>query len=106
MWALTKITMKRSEFLATVGAGAVGIAGLSTLKIATGALVTKRPDVSKLAVDINSINGFAKHDSRMTVGEMLRIYHETGTLIYDSNRGLAPMIISGEAELIEFDSRA
>lgn len=74
----------------------IGIS-LVAIKTADGktpdAIKIKDHETVKLAIDFQTINGFKNNNHGMSAGEILRLYKETGMLIYDGSRGNAPMII-------------
>jgi len=90
--------MKRKDFLKNLSAGiAAGIIVPQTLK----ASPINKEDNARVAVDVNSISHF--HGA--TPLDILNLYKETGVLVYNSNNGYPPQVISGEIKVIDLKNK-
>lgn len=57
--------------------------------------------MKKLAIDVNTIIGIG---SGISAKEIMEMYRDTGTLLYDSTKGEPPLIIEGEVGLVDWNT--
>ena len=59
---------------------------------------------NKIAIDIQSISNFSFGGINISVREILDVYRKEGILLYDSTKGVAPVIIEGNIKLIDYNT--
>jgi len=93
--------MDRKGFLKMMGVGAIGSALIPTvLKAETRKDNTTAPSV---AVDVESLTNLTVGGEKLSPAEVIRIWRETGILIYNSHYGNAPIVLGENIiEVVDF----
>lgn len=91
--------MNRKDFLKKLGIG-VGVAAIIPL---APALIEHMSEETKasFAIDANSFRGITMGGRKLTPNDIINIFKETGMLIYNSNNGKAPIVLSGEIKMCD-----
>lgn len=79
--------MKRSEFLAKTAA--LAVAGYTVPQWTPKLEIAEPAKPAKVMIDLQSISQIGKD---VSAADILKMYHETGILIWDSSRGREPII--------------
>jgi hypothetical protein len=93
--------MKRSDFLKKI-ATTMGV-----VTIAPTILMAKNEPVEKgktsIAIDMKAISHLTLSGKKLTALEVIRLWKETGILIYNSEHGNCPNLFNGTIELIDMN---
>ena len=96
--------MKRDSFLKTLGIGMVGVAITPTI------LKAEKPiEIDKntsFAIDVLSIQNITGGGQKLSPADILRIWKESGILLYQSHGGRGqiynpPMVFKGELKVVD-----
>lgn len=96
--------MKRNDFFKTLGIGVVGTAITPTILKADKPIEIDKD--TSFAIDVHSISNITSGGSRISPAEVLRIWKETGILLYVSSNGRGmhynpPMVFKGELRVVD-----
>jgi hypothetical protein len=91
--------MNRSNFLKTLGVGTVGCA-LTPVLLKAEEPITADKKV-ELAIDVEALRHLSICGGRLTIADVMKVYHETGFLLYSSAYGNAPIVLKGEVKVID-----
>lgn len=102
------MTMKRDQFLKSLGLGALALAVAPTVIKAEN--TSSETEVISMAIDVDSISNFSMGGHRLSPADILQIWKETGVLLYKSHgpRGEslnAPMVFKGEIKALNIDKK-
>jgi len=91
--------MKRSDFLKRI-ATTMGVATITPM-----ALIAKNDSIEKdktsLAIDVEAISHLTVTGKKLSPAEVMRLWRETGILIYSSRFGECPYLFNGTVELVD-----
>lgn len=95
--------MERKKFLKMIGVGVVGAAFVPTiLKAEKRNNETIKPSVT---IDIATITHLSIGGNKLTAVEIIKIWRETGILLYNSHFGNPPIVFEGEIEVIDYKNK-
>ncbi len=92
--------MKRDEFLKKIAVG-MGVAVVTPTVLIAKDKPTKDKKEPSVAIDVNSITGFVMGGRKLNPSEIMRLWRQTGILVYSSNHGHPPIVLDGEIEVID-----
>jgi len=91
--------MKRDEFLKKIALG-MGVATVIPM-----ALMAKNDPIEKdktsMAIDVCALRGLTIGGEKLTPAEILRLWRQTGVLVYNSNNGNCPYLFNGKLEVVD-----
>lgn len=93
--------MKRSDFLKKI-AVTMGVATVTPM-----ALMAKNEPVGQektsIAIDTEAISHMTMMGKKLSPAEVIRLWRETGILIYSSKFGNCPYLFDGTVELVDMN---
>jgi hypothetical protein len=97
--------MKRGEFLKKLAVGA-GVAVVTPVVLMAEKSPNTKEEPISVAIDTLSISGMTYGGKKLSPSDILRIWQETGVLVYKSRDGRnnpcnAPMVIRGKIEAVD-----